>query len=156
MRARRGILALPPVLALVFPAHAYAQGTSAAAQAVPPWLWGIAGVVGMTVAVLLLIDAIKLRKVAEGSIVAENIAYMMNSVACFAAAVLAGWVGGAMDDDLISAQAAFAQHLLLIVGMALLAVYFMRVRFALTRFLQVLYSGAGYPGAGGAEEEPDA
>lgn len=156
MRSRRTVFVLVPAFALLFPAYAYAAERSMGAQAVPPWLWAIAGAVGMGVAALLLVDAILLRRVAEGSIVAENIGYMMNSVVCFAAAVIAAWVGGAIADPLVAAQAAFASHMLVVVGMALLAVYFMRVRFALTRFLRVLSGGTPSGRSSEPAEEQDA
>ena len=136
MRARTITMAAPFALAFALPAPAYAA-TAGSAPIVPEWLSIAAGGVGLIIAVLL-------RRVAEGSIVADNIAYMMSGVVCFAVSMLARWVAIFTSDVNLVAQVSWAADLLVTAGMALLTVYFMRVRLALTRYLKAV--AAAYPG----------
>jgi len=143
MRARTITMAAPFALAFALPAPAYAA-TAGSAPIVPEWLSIAAGGVGLIIAVLLMVDAVLLRRVAEGSIVADNIAYMMSGVVCFAVSMLARWVAIFTSDVNLVAQVSWAADLLVTAGMALLTVYFMRVRLALTRYLKAV--AAAYPG----------
>lgn len=126
---------LAVALVLALPEFAFAaDGT----VPVPGWLSVGAGAVGLLVAVLLMVDAVLLRRVSDGSMIAENIGYMMLAVICFAASMLARWVGILIDFREVTALIAFAADLLMTAGMALMAVYFYRVRTAMTRYLKGL------------------
>lgn len=151
MRSRTTFAVLAFASALVVPAPAYAL-TIDATHIVPDWLSIAAGAVGLAIAVLLLVDAVLLKRVAEGSIIADNISYMMSGVVCFAASMLAGWVAIFTPQSDVSVQMSWASDLLVTVGMALLSVYFMRVRLAMTRYLKSVASA--YPGVAGSSE-PD-
>lgn len=144
MRSRTTVAMLAFAFVLATPASAYALTTDAA-RIVPDWLSIAAGAVGLGIAVLLLVDAVLLRRVAEGSMIADNIAYMMSGVVCFAASVLARWAAIFSPTGNLTVQMSWASDLLVTAGMALLSVYFMRVRFAMTRYLKNV--AAAYPGA---------
>ncbi len=150
MRSACRVMFATLALALVMPVQAYAADGSA--NVVPDWLSIAAGAVGLSIAVMLMIDAVLLRRVAEGSYVADNIAYMMSGVVCFAASMLARWVALFAPEAAVAGQMTWAADLLVTVGMALLAVYFMRVRLAMTRYLKAVsevYASVAVP----AEDE---
>lgn len=149
VRSPRRIALLAFACALAAPTQAFALSLDEA-KIVPDWLSIIAGAVGLGIAVLLLVDAVLLRRVAEGSIVADNIAYMMSGTVCFAASMLARWVALFADDPNVAVQMGWAADLLVTAGMAFLAVYFMRVRLAMTRYLKSVASA--YPGVEDSDE----
>lgn len=151
MRSPRTIAVLAFASTLALPAQAFGA-TLDDGGVVPQWLSITVGVVSLGIAVMLLTDAVLLRRVAEGSIVADNIAYMMSGVVCFGVSVLVRWIALFTEDVSVSAQMSWASDLLVTVGMALLAVYFMRVRLALSRYLKSIASA--YPGASDVES-PD-
>lgn len=103
---------------------------------VPGWLSLGAGVVGLLTAMILLVDAVLLRRVAEGSMIADNIVYMMLAVVCLGASVLARFVLNIEQFAEVRALVTLAADLLVTAGMALLAAYFFRVRSAMTRYVQ--------------------
>lgn len=103
---------------------------------VPAWLSLGAGVVGLIIAVILLVDAVLLRRVAEGSMIADNIVYMMLAAVCFGASVLARFVLSIEQLSTVKSLLTLAADLLTTAGMALLAAYFFRVRTAMTRYVQ--------------------
>lgn len=95
-----------------------------------------AGLVGLATAIILMIDAVALRRVSDGSMIADNIAYMMLAVLCFAASMLARFVANVEQFAQVLDLVVLAADLLMTLGMALLAVYFFRVRTAMTRYLR--------------------
>ncbi|MDH4139185.1 MAG: hypothetical protein OEV43_01285 [Coriobacteriia bacterium] len=122
---------------------------------VPDWLSIAAGGLGLVISALLLAEGLFLRKVAEGSMVAVNIGYMMSAVACFAVAMILRWVGMFSDDAVLAEQTAFAAELLVTTGMALLAVYFYRVRSTITGYLRALSDMETGTTGGDSPEESD-
>jgi hypothetical protein len=152
MSSPKRLAALVVVFVFAFPAQALAA--TGQSTIIPEWLdMAVAGV-GLITAVVLLLDAVQLRKVASGSAVAENITYMILAVVCLAGSMLLRWVVAFMDDIDMAAQMRFTADLLVIAGMALLAVYFYRVRYALQRYLEVLSGSLGStPSA--EESDPD-
>lgn len=112
------------------------QYALAATVDVPRWLPITSGAVGLVVAAVLMIDAIRLRNVAEGSMIAENIVYMLLAVVCFAASMLARWAYIFTPDRDLAAFITLAGDLLMTVGMALLLAYFVRVRTSMVRYLR--------------------
>jgi len=135
MRSRRALVSLMTVFVFAGPVQAYAAD---GIQVVPDWLSIIVAGAGLLTAVILLVDAMLLRRVAEGSVVAENIQYMVLAVVMFGISSVARWVVTMTDDPILVVQITFTADLLVIAGMALLAVYFYRVRSALTKYLSVL------------------
>ncbi len=133
MRWLAGTGALSLMFVASVPAPAFAAGTSGV---VPEWLSIVAGAVGLGIAVILLIDAYSLKRVAEGSMVAVNIAYMISAVVCFAMSMILRWMAIFSEEATLVDQSAFAADLLVTAGMALLAVYFLRVRMALSGYLR--------------------
>ncbi len=127
---------------------------------VPDWLSLASAGIGLVIAVIVLIDAVLLRRVSEGSMIAENVGYMMLAVLCLAASMLARWFGALVDDIDLSSFIAFGADLLVTVGLALLAVYFIRLRSALSRYLESVRAYAeavqspsdGADGAEGGEQ----
>ena len=149
MKSRRALLSLVVAFLFVVPAPAYAAD---GIQVVPGWLSIVVAGVGLLTSVVLLVDAVLLRRVAEGSVVAENIQYMMLAVVVFGVSTLARWAATMTDDAISTVQITFTADLLVIAGMALLAVYFYRVRAALTRYLSVLSASLdSAPDASGAD-----
>jgi hypothetical protein len=153
MRSPKRVAALVALFVFAFPAQAFAVNGSAI---IPEWLDIAAAGVGLLTALVLLIDAIQLRRVAKGSVVAENIQYMILAVVCFAGSMLLRWLVAFSTDVDLAAQLDFTADLLIIAGMALLAVYFYRVRAALQRYLDILQGGADAPAEASAPAETPA
>jgi hypothetical protein len=105
-------------------------------------------VVGLATALLLLTDSALLRRVSEGSIVAENIVYMMTSAVCFAFSMLLRWVVIFAHETEVTVQLSWVADLLVTAGMALLAVYVGKVR----RAMQGYINAARGLSDGGTEE----
>lgn len=135
MRSRRALIPLVATFIFAVPAQAYAADTSAV---VPDWLAMVVAGVGLLTATILVVDAVLLRRVAEGSVVAQNIQYMILATVLFAMSTLGRWALTQIDDAITYVQVSFTADLLVIAGMALLAVYFYRIRRQLTEYLQVL------------------
>jgi hypothetical protein len=135
-------MSLVVVFVFAGPAQAFAADSAAV---VPDWLSIMFAGIGLITAVILLVDAILLRRVAEGSVVAENIQYMMLAVVLFGISTVGRWIVTMTDDTVLAVQIAFTSDLLVIAGMALLAIYFYRVRRALTKFLDVLQGDLAQP-----------
>jgi hypothetical protein len=100
----------------------------------------IVSLVGLGVAVILLLEAMAVRRVARGGAIAEKISYVVLAVVCLAASALAQWgrnfVGGVTLD-----QIQFASQVLVITAMGLLAAYFAGVRRALQGYLTAMTGG---------------
>jgi len=137
----------------VFAAPQAAMAATAETVAIPDWLSMGAGIVGLLVAVALLIDAVLLRRVSEGSMIAENIVYMMLAVVCFGASMLARFMLQLDQFQEVASLVTLAADLLMTAGMALLTLYFYRVRTAMTRYLQ---SAKAYQEAATNKDEGDA
>jgi hypothetical protein len=97
-----------------------------------------AGVLGLLFAVALLLGMISLRRIAEGSAIADNIKYGVLAVLCLTASVLFGWIARWLPDALSADQARLGADLLSAVALAFFGIYFFRVRQAMKRFLTVL------------------
>lgn len=100
-----------------------------------------ASLVGMLVAGGLLFEAIRLQRVALGGIVAEKLSYVYLAITCLAASAIAQWARNFVD-GLTLEQVRFASELLVIVAMALLALYFSSVRTGMRNYLQAATSQA--------------
>lgn len=96
--------------------------------------------VGLIVAVVLLIEALTVRKVAMGGAIADKISYVVLAILCLAASAIAQWTGNFVA-GLTLEQIGLASELLVIVSMALLAVYFYSVRRAMQEYLKAMTGG---------------
>ncbi|MDP2182063.1 MAG: hypothetical protein Q8K99_05775 [Actinomycetota bacterium] len=133
MKRARTTTVLVAIL-MAIPAPAYAA--EPAFEIVPHWLSIIVGLVGLGISLILLLNAYALRSVADGSMVADNIVYMMLAVVCFAASMIARWVGVFTTDVNLAVQVSLAGDLLVTAALALLGVYFYRIRAAMTQYLK--------------------
>lgn len=145
-------LSVVTFVALAVPAPAYA------AEALPAAVdslirFGIS-LVGLLIAVLLLLEAIRLGKVAAGGAIAEKLNYVVLATLCLAASALAQWVVNFVPQ--VSAdQVQLASEVLVIVAMALLAVYFAGVRHALVGYMESL-TGSQLLAEEGESDKPQA
>lgn len=89
---------------------------------------------GLVVAVVLLVEALGVRRLARGGAVAERISLVVLAVICLAASALAEW-GTNFVVDLTLEQVQLASEVLVVVAMALLAAYFWTVRAGMKRYL---------------------
>lgn len=122
MAGYKRALALVTLVFLCLPTAAYAQTNPA--NEIPAWLELVVSGVGLVVAVILLVGALQVRRLAMGGIVAEKISLVILAIACLATAALLEWIVNFLPSGFSGAQAQFAAQLLVIVAMALLAEYF--------------------------------
>ena len=134
MRSPKMLSTLTIAILFAFPALAFAADSGA--DAVPQWLSIVVGAAGLLTAVVLLIDSVLLRRVSEGSIIADNIVYLMMCVVCLAFSMILRWVVVFVEEPLIMGQTALGADLLVTAGMALLTVYVYRIRKAMTSYLK--------------------
>ena len=130
---RRVARVLAPVALAVFaiPGQAFAAGRFT------PAAFGVhlaLSLLGLFVAVVLLVEALGVRKLARGGAVAERISLVVLAVICLAASALAEW-GTNFVVDLTLDQTQLASEVLVIVAMVLLAVYFWTVRSGMKHYL---------------------
>ena len=102
--------------------------------------WAI-GVVTLLASIALLLVAMGLARVADGSAMAENISYVVAACVCLGASVLAAWSVRLVSDRAVAAQIALGGSALDTVGIVLFCIYFYRVRSALRRFLKGVSGG---------------
>lgn len=143
MKCAVRLLASAGVLALSFPRVAAA--TTAVPQHVSPLRIG-ADAAAMAVAVLLLIDVLALRRVADGSMVGSNLALVLVAAVCLSASVLAGWAQLFLP-SVDAEQVALIRDLLVLAGMGALAAYFFGIFRAMRSFVR------GYGTAGAVPEQ---
>lgn len=92
---------------------------------------------GLVVAIILLLEALTLRKVALGGAIAERISYVILAIVCLSASALAEWVLNFVP-EVSAEQIRLAAQLLVIAAMGLLAAYFYSVRRALQGYLKAM------------------
>lgn len=127
-------------LAMILAAGALAPGSAFAAESaavVDPALRMGVSLVGLIVAVILLLEALTLRKVALGGAIAERISYVVLAIVCLAGSALAEWVQNFVP-VVSQEQIRLAAQLLVIAAMGLLAAYFYSVRRALQGYLRAM------------------
>jgi nitrate reductase gamma subunit len=132
MTRRTGTL-LVTIACLAIPSFAFA----AESPENEPVMWAI-GVVTLLAAVVLLMIALGLARVARGSAMADNISYVVLACICLAGSVLATWVARYTSQGAVADQIVIGGQALVISAIAFFCVYFFRVRAALGRFLSVL------------------
>ncbi len=143
-------LALAACLLLAFPTVAYAEAVVAVTKAV-----SIAtGVCSLLLSAMLLVVVVQLRRVADGSAIVAHIAYVVSASLCLVAAILVGWVDrftSGFSTDTIRAGG----DVLVMFALLLFAVYFTRVKRALSAFLAHLETADMLAAVNGAEVEED-
>jgi hypothetical protein len=95
----------------------------------------VVSLIGLVVAVVLLVGALGVRKLAHGGVVAERISLVMLAAICLAASALAQW-GTSFVVDLTLDQTQLASEVLVTVAMALLALYFWNVRTVMQGYIK--------------------
>lgn len=138
MRPVRLVLATAAILCAA-PAPGFAASDGAVVA--PAWLGLGMGGFALVVSALLLLEVAALRRLAEGSAFADNMAYVMAGIVALAASALAGWVALLDPADVSRDLVRVVSDALVGVGMVLLGVYFFRVRRAMKRYLSVLSGG---------------
>ena len=108
------------------------------------WLHLGASLLGLIVAVVLLVEALNVRRVALGGAIAEKMSYVILAIVCLAASALARWTGNFVTDVTLQ-QTQLASEFLVIVAMALLTAYFFSVRAAMQAYLNVMTSSEPVP-----------
>lgn len=119
---------------LAFPTTALAAQTDAAQLST---LHLGASLTGLVVAIVLLLEALAVRRVALGGAIAEKMNYVILAIVCLAASALARWTGNFVSGLTLS-QTQLASEFLVIVAMALLTAYFYSVRSAMQSYLKVM------------------
>lgn len=121
------------VAALVSPARAFAADGSIVGK---PLSLAVSAV-GLFVAITLLVEALGVRKVALGGVIAEKMSYVILAIVCLACSAVAQWAQNFVDGVTL-AQVQLASQLLVIAAMGLLAAYFYSVRTALQGYLKAM------------------
>lgn len=115
---------------LTLPPAAYAADALGPMQAVSL----VTGVTSLLLSAMLLVVVVQLRRVADGSAIVEHISYVVGASLCLVASILVGWFDRFVGVS--TAQAVrVAADVLVTVSLLLFAVYFTRVRRALSSFL---------------------
>jgi hypothetical protein len=145
---RSYLIALAPAALAAAPSYAYAAADSAVSE---PFGW-IISLIALIASIVLLLSALGLARVSQGSAIAENISYVIAACVCLAGSVLAGWAEQWVTDGMSIAQIDLAGKALTVVSITFFCTFFLRVRGAMRRFL-VAMSGASVP-APAAVSEP--
>lgn len=149
--SRSTAFALLTFVSAFSPTVAYAQ-QDAGFLSVPP-VSLIASLIGMGVAVVLLLEAVAVRKAASGGAIAEKISYIVLAVVCLAASALAQWARNFVAGITLD-QVQFASQVLVITAMALFAAYFGGVRRALQSYLAAMTGGEALAVELASSDEP--
>ncbi len=99
------------------------------------WLNVVVSALGLIAAVVLLVAVLKLRRVALGGAIADNLPLVILGIISFAGAALLAWVANFLGDESSVAQATLGAQVLNVLGMSFFAWYFLRVQRALSGYL---------------------
>jgi hypothetical protein len=138
-------------LAVVLPAAAFAEETLPATAYYP--LIGVS-LIGLAVAAVLLVQALGVRKIASGGVIAEKMSYVILAILCLAASALTEWAVN-FAVGVTVAQAQLAREVLVIVAMALLAAYFYSVQSAMNALLRSMKADEPAASVPLSTNEPD-
>jgi hypothetical protein len=109
---------------------------------------------GLGVAIILLLEALELRKVALGGAIAEKIHFVILAIVCLAASALAKWAGNFVS-GLTFEQTELISEALVVLAMGLFAAYFYSVRSAMQAYLTDMRSQPVAPLPAVTEEPED-
>jgi hypothetical protein len=132
------------------PSYAYAAFDSPAHE---PVAWVIS-LGSLLASVALLLVALSLARVSQGSAIAENISYVVAACVCLAGSALAEWAARFATPEIAAAQIELGGKALTVVSIVFFCVYFFRVRAAMTRFLGAASAVDDLPRAQFPESEP--
>jgi hypothetical protein len=108
---------------------------------VPWWLPMTVGLIGMAIALWLLVEALRVRRLSIGGVLSEKMSFVLMAVVCFALAAVGYWVRPFVSMGLTAEQLALASEVLVIVGMALMAAYFSSVAQSMRQYMNALTGG---------------
>ena len=103
-------------------------------QVTPFGLHVTVSAVGLAVAVVLLFQALGLRKVTLGGAIAEKLHFVILAIICLAASALAKWTSNFVS-GITFEQTELASEMLVALAMVLLAGYFFSVRAAMEGYI---------------------
>lgn len=119
--------------AYVFPVPALAYQN----QFTPVYVHLVISAAGLAVAMILLVEALRIRKIFLGGAIAEKIHFVILAIVCLAASAVAKWAMNFVG-DLTFEQTELASEMLVLVAMALLAAYFFSVGSAMQTYLKTM------------------
>ena len=136
------IASLASLAGLVVPSTALAEDARFSSASFEVHL--AVSLLGLLVAIVLLIEALAVRKLALGGAVANKMGFVVLAVVCLAASAIAEWATNFVV-DLSLEQAQLASEVLVIVAMALLAAYFSSVGAGMRRYMEALTHALHHP-----------
>ncbi len=148
--SRAPIIVAVTAAMLAVPAHAFAADGTDMLNRPPISL--IVSLVGLGVAIVLLVQALNVRKVAAGGVIAEKISYVILATVCLAASAVAQWTRNFVAGVTLD-QVQFASQVLVIAAMGLLAVYFAGISRALAGYMSAMKSAREELGRKDPEED---
>lgn len=114
-------------------------GSAMAVTASPPGVLGLAlSALGLVIAVLLLVEALRVRRLAVDGAIGSRISFVVLATLCLATSALIEWLRLLLPAAIGADEASFASRALVIAAMGLLAAYFYSVRSAMQRYLDSL------------------
>lgn len=134
----------------VAPGRAYAAGDIDVAATVSV----ITGAGSLLLCAMMLVVVVQLRRVAEGSAIADHITYVVGASLTLVTAVLLGWVDRFLN-GFSGGWVRAGADVLTMVCVLLLATYFARVRRSLVTFLERVPSREVLAAANGADAEEE-
>ena len=149
------ITSLASLAGLVVPSTALAEGARFSSASFEVHL--VISLLGLLVAIVLLFEALAVRKLALGGAVANKMGFVVLAVICLAASAIAEWATNFVV-DLSLEQAQLASEVLVIVAMALLAAYFSSVGAGMRQYMKALTQAvhaADTPTPSDSEQEAD-
>jgi len=132
MRRALTIASAACALTVGLPTSAFAEETLPANAYYP--LIGVS-LIGLAVAAVLLVQALRVRRLAVGGAISAKMSYVILAILCLAASALTEWAVNFASGVTI-AQAQLAREVLVIMAMAFLAAYFYSVRAAMNAYLR--------------------
>lgn len=125
------LLALPSVALAEQPAYSSVPGT------IPL----LVNAIGLIVAVVLLIGALRFRSVVSGGAMAEKMYLVFLAIVCLTGAAIAQWALNFMPSRFTVEETQLAAEILEIVAMGLLAAYFHSVYYAMHGYMKAMTGG---------------
>jgi hypothetical protein len=136
--------------ALLSPAPAFAYEN----QMTPLALHLVVSAVGLGVAIVLLLEALNLRKIFLGGAIAEKIHFVVLAIVCLAASALAKWTSNFVSGVTFE-QTELVSEGLVVIAMGLLAAYFYSVRSAMQAYLTGMRSEQEAQASAATPAEPE-
>jgi hypothetical protein len=99
------------------------------------WLNIVVSALGLVAAIVLLVAVLKLRRVALGGAIADNLPLVVLGIISFAGAALLNWIANFLTADQAISEALVGAQVLVVMGMSFFAWYFLRVQRALSGYL---------------------